>query len=70
MVIARRPAFDVVPVRLVRRKGVEVVSRAVGEEPGEESLPVEAFLAETPEARRGGLMPDRRAAPIERPVLS
>jgi len=68
--IVCRTTLDVVHIRLVRRERVEVVSRALGEEPGEESLPVEAFLAETPEARRGRLMPDRRVAAIERPVLS
>jgi|SRR5579884_77219 len=65
-----RTAVDVVPVRLVRRERVEVVSPAVGEEPAEESQPVEAFVAETPEARRRRLMPDRRVAAIEQAVLS
>jgi hypothetical protein len=65
-----RTAIGVVPVRLVRSECVEVVATAVGEEPGEESLPVKAFLAEPPKACRGRLMPDRRVPAIERPVLS
>ena len=60
-----RTAFGVVHVRLVRRERVEVVSTAVGEEPGEECLPVEPFLAETPEAHRRRLVPDRRVAAIK-----
>src|SRR5581483_1143956 len=64
------PCLGVIHVRLVRRQRVEVVSTAVGEEPGEESLPVEAFLTEPPEARRGRLMADRRVAGIERPVFA
>jgi hypothetical protein len=65
-----RRSIDVVSVRLVRRECVEVVSAAAPEEPGEESLPVAEFLAETPEAHPGRFMPDRRVAPIERAVLA
>src|SRR5579862_2060597 len=65
--IVSSTAFGAVAVRLVRRERVEVVSTAAWVEPGE---PVDGFLAETPQARRWRFMPDRRAAQIERPVLS
>lgn len=62
--------FGVVQVRLVRRERVEVVPTAARVEPREEPLPVEAFLAETPQADRRGLVPEGQIARIECAVLS
>lgn len=49
---------------------MEGVAPAVSEVAGMEFLPVEAFLAEMPQACRGRGIPERWAARIERPVLS